>query len=232
MRVAVLYSGGKDSNLSAYRVFAMGHELACLISVIPDRGDSYMFHVPNVWLARVQAECMGLPWEAVRVSGEKEREVSELAEALPLLKEKHSFDALSTGAIASRYQKARVESACAGAGIAHLSPLWQQDEESLLREMVRLGFEVYFTSVSAEGLTPGWLGRRLDLDAISDLLRLRERHGINLSGEGGEYETFVADMPLFRKRIRILSTERVLERTSGVMVITGYDLVEKPAAQE
>ncbi|MDH7556086.1 MAG: diphthine--ammonia ligase [Candidatus Methanosuratincola sp.] len=227
MRVAVLYSGGKDSNLAAWRVKSEGHELACLISASPLRSDSYMFHVPNVALARHQAECIGVPWVEVKVSGIKELEVSELAEALPGIAESLRIDAIVTGAIASRYQKERVDQACKKAGLLHLHPLWQQDGEALIREMIGLGFETYFTSVSAEGLGPEWLGRRLDLDALGDLLRLNSKHGINVSGEGGEYETFVCDMPLFRNRIKITSADKSWERTSGHLEITGIKLVKK-----
>ncbi|MBC7120132.1 MAG: diphthine--ammonia ligase [Candidatus Methanosuratus sp.] len=227
MRVAVLYSGGKDSNLAACRVKSEGHKIACLISASPVRADSYMFHVPNVSFTRFQAECIGVPWREIRVSGIKEAEVSELAEALPEIADAHGIEAIATGAIASRYQKERVDLVCEEAGLAHISPLWQQDEEVLIREMIGLGFEVYFTSVSAEGFDPGWIGRRLDLSALEDLLRLRERYGINISGEGGEYETFVCNMPLFRRRIRITSAQKVWRRNLGHMEITGVELVEK-----
>ncbi|MEN3053416.1 MAG: diphthine--ammonia ligase [Candidatus Methanosuratincola petrocarbonis] len=227
MRVAVLYSGGKESNLAAWRVKSDGHELACLISASPLRADSYMFHVPNVALARYQAASIGVPWVEVKVSGIKELEVSELAEALPAIVQAHRIDAIATGAIASRYQKERVDQACNKVGLLHLHPLWQQDGEALIREMIGLGFEIYFTSVSAEGLGPEWLGRRLDHDALGDLLRLHSKHGINVSGEGGEYETFVCDMPLFRDRIKITSANKLWQRTSGYMEITGTELVRK-----
>jgi len=227
MRVAALYSGGKDSNLAALRVKSDGHDLACLITASPFRADSYMFHVPNVALARHQAECIGVPWVEVKVSGIKELEVLELAEALPGIAEAHRIDAIVTGAIASRYQKERVDEVCKRAGLLHLHPLWDQDEEVLIREMIGLGFEIYFTSVSAEGLGPEWLGRRLDHDALEDLLRLHSKHGINVSGEGGEYETFVCDMPLFKSRIRITSANKSWQRTSGYVQITGIELVKK-----
>ncbi len=227
MRVAVLYSGGKDSNLAAWRAKSDGHELVCLISASPIRADSYMFHVPNIKLARYQARSIGVPWIEIEVSGSKELEVSELAEALPGIAESQRIDAIVSGAIASRYQKERVDKACQKAGLLHLHPLWQQDEESMIREMLGLGFETYFVSVSAEGLGQEWLGRRLDLDALRDLLRLRSKHGINVSGEGGEYETFVCDMPLFRDRIMITSTRKSWQRTSGSIEITGFQLVRK-----
>lgn len=227
MRVAVLYSGGKDSNLAAYRAFRAGHDLAVLITVVPHRQDSWMFHRPNVEHTWVQADCMGIGLELLSVSGEKEVEVKEMEQQLVPLVERYDLEALCTGAIASRYQKERVEALCSSLGIAELSPLWGADEESLIWEMLGLGFEIYFTSVSAEGLGKEWLGSQLDEARLQSLLRLRERSCINISGEGGEYETFVVDMPLFRRRIRVIKASTRWARNAGTWDIQRLEVVEK-----
>lgn len=227
MRVAVLYSGGKDSNLATFRVSRSGHQIAALISVVPAREDSWMFHHPNVGRTRIQAGCIGVNWEGVSVSGEKETEVGELKRQLAPLKEKHAFEGLCTGAIASRYQRERVATLCGELGLAELSPLWGLPEESLLRELLDLGFEVYFSSVSAEGLGRDWLGSRLDEGRVRSLITLKERYGINASGEGGEYETFVCDSPLFRRRIRVIEAEARWARNSGIWKIKRLETVAK-----
>ncbi|MDD1776004.1 MAG: diphthine--ammonia ligase [Candidatus Methanomethylicus sp.] len=219
MRVAVLYSGGKDSNLALWRLRKAGHEIVALISAISDRPDSWMFHTPNIAYCRVQAECLGIPWIPVRVSGAKEAEVDELSDAIAQLRRSLDLDALGTGAIASQYQRTRVGHICSVLGISELAPLWGDGEEELLREMIGLGFEIYFSSVSAEGFDKDWLGSRLDADRISLLHRLREKYQINISGEGGEYETFVADMPMFGSRIVVLESKTSWHHNSGSWVI-------------
>lgn len=227
MKVAILYSGGKDSTLSAYRIIKAGHKIVALISVISRRNDSWMFHIPNVELTKVQAECMGIPWERVEVSGEKEVEVQELQSAISLMKERLGIEALGTGAIASRYQKERVGNICRSLGLGELSPLWGSPEDALLRELLDLRFEVYFTSVSAEGLGRDWLGSRLGESRMASLLMLKGKYGINASGEGGEYETFVCDCPLFMKRIRVLESETIWQHNSGTWEIRKFETVEK-----
>ncbi len=43
---------------------------------------------------------------------------------------------------------------------------------------------------------------------------LQKRFSINLSGEGGEYETLVIDSPLYKKAIRIID-KGIEERRDG-----------------
>jgi len=227
MQTGVLISGGKDSNLAICRLLTAGHDVAVLISAIPKRDVSWMFHVPNMERAGLQAESMGYPWERVEVSGIMDAELEEFERGLLRISEIWGLEAIGTGAIASRYQRDRVEGMCRRLGLECISPLWAQNEEGMLREMLTLGFEVIFTSVSAEGLTKDWLGSRLDGQRISSLLRLNSKYHINISGEGGEYETFVCDSPLFRKRINIISARLSWHHNSGTLAIDNAELVEK-----
>ena len=227
MRVAILYSGGKDSTLAAWRLLNAGHEIVALVSVIARRSDSWMFHIPNVELTKVQAECMGLHWERVEVSGEKEVEVDELQARLSQLRDSIGIEAIGTGAIKSNYQRERVGKMCKELGLSELSPLWGGEEESLLDELLDLRFVVYFTSVSAEGLGRDWLGSRLDEGRKRMLLMLKEKYQINASGEGGEYETFVCDSPLFKRRIRIIDGITEWHHNSGTWSINKYEILEK-----
>lgn len=47
-----------------------------------------------------------------------------------------SVTAVSSGAIASDYQRLRVESVCSRLGLVSLAYLWKQDQSMLLQEMV------------------------------------------------------------------------------------------------
>ncbi|MCS7097871.1 MAG: diphthine--ammonia ligase [Candidatus Methanomethyliaceae archaeon] len=224
MRIAILYSGGKDSNLALYYLIKENYEIAFLLTVIPNKFDSWMFHRPNVELAKVQAECLNLPWQYVNVSGEKDFELYELKTFLSSIR---GIDGIATGVIASKYQKEKIEDLCKNLNLKPIFPLWGKSELLLLKEIVSLNFEVYFTSVSAEGIGKEWLGRRLDMESINLLMRIRERYGINISGEGGEYETFVCNSPLFKMRIKILEAETIWKRNYGYWIIKKYILLPK-----
>jgi ABC transporter with metal-binding/Fe-S-binding domain ATP-binding protein len=227
MRVAILYSGGKDSNLATYKIHKAGNEIVVLLSVMAKKSDSWMFHLPNVIHTKIQAECVGIPWVGVEVSGEKEVEVQEFHSLLSHLKGKWNIEGIGTGAIASRYQRDRIAQICKKLNLEELSPLWGEPEEVILKEILDLGFEVYFTSVSAEGLGRNWLGRRFDKETVDSLLKLKEKFGINASGEGGEYETFVCDSPLFKKKIKILEAETIWHHNAGTWSIKKIEAIDK-----
>jgi ABC transporter with metal-binding/Fe-S-binding domain ATP-binding protein len=208
MRVVVLYSGGKDSNLALWYAAQKGWNIICLLAVHPKKTDSYMFHRPNIQWAKLQAEAMRYPLETITVSGVKEVEVHELEQRLDKLKKQLTIDGVVSGAIQSEYQKSRIDHICKNLGIQSLAPLWMKDPETLLREVVKLGFKIIIISCSAQGLDETWLGRLLDEQAIDEIMELSTKFGINPTFEGGEAETFVIDSPLFNQKIKILSAEK------------------------
>lgn len=97
----------------------------------------------------------------------------------------------------------------------------------LFEEMVSAGVRAIVAGVAAEGLGPEWLGRPLDGSALAELKGLRDRYGISVMGEGGEYESMTLDSPMHLKRIEAESSERRLERGSGTLEVTGIRLSEK-----
>ena len=77
MRVAALFSGGKDSTLAAWVVENHGWEVTHLVTVRPRASDSWMFHVPNLNLTPLIAEAWGKPLVTVETSGEEGRELGD-----------------------------------------------------------------------------------------------------------------------------------------------------------
>ncbi|MCQ5336568.1 MAG: diphthine--ammonia ligase [Candidatus Methanomethylicia archaeon] len=222
MRLILLYSGGKDSNLALYKLINKGYKVD-LLTIIPKTFDSWMFHRPNVEFTKVQAECMELNWQSFIVSGEKDKEIQEI---IDFLKDKE-IDGIVAGAIKSRYQKEKIEYICDKLNVKPIFPLWGLSEMEILNNIIELGFEVYFSCVAAEGFGKEWLGRKLDLKAINELIKLKEKYGISIVGEGGEYETFVCDSPLFKKRIKVTTSEIVWHRNYGYWFIKNYELISK-----
>jgi uncharacterized protein (TIGR00290 family) len=93
--------------------------------------------------------------------------------------------------------------------------------------MLALHFEIYITGVSALGLDSSWLGKRLDERAVKELITLSMKHQFHPSGEGGEYETFVADATFFHKRIQIDEMEKQMRGSSGHLIIKKASLASK-----
>ena len=223
MRVAVLATGGKDSALALYKVLNEDHEVKYLVSMIPLREDSWMFHYPNIRLVDLFAEAADIPLVKAETLAVKEREVEDLKRLIEGL----DVDAIVSGAIASTYQKSRIEKICKQLGLECIAPLWHENPLNILKEIVALKFEVIITGVYAYGFSIEWLGRKIDDATIRALIELNGHYGISLVGEGGEYETLVLDAPFFKKRIKIIEAEKIWKNQSGYFLITKAKLENK-----
>jgi len=227
MRVAVLFSGGKDSTFATHVALQQGWDVRYLVTLLPKRSDSYMFHHPCTELTKLQAEAMGIRHVAKETAGEKEKELDDLTAALKSVA--GEIDAVVSGAVASRYQKDRIEAVCKELGLRSIAPLWGKDQLTLLKDEIGAGLEIVMTAVAAEGLDAKWLGRKIDNNAANELALLNKKFGINISGEGGEYESLVVDAPMFKKKIELGGIEKVwdADTSSGYIICKDAKLVSK-----
>lgn len=223
----MLFSGGKDSTYSAL-LASRKDTLACLITMFPKSEMSYMFHYPNLRWTTLQAEAIGVPQLTADTEGVKEEELADMKDALAKAKDEYDLEGIYTGALASVYQKTRVERVCMDLSLECISPLWGTDPEEHLRRLVREGFVVVVVSVSALGLDKTWLGRTIDGAAVDELVRLGKKFKFHIGFEGGEAETFVADCPLFKSRIEVRESHPVWKGDSGYLEITKARLAPKP----
>ncbi|KTG37412.1 hypothetical protein cypCar_00028711 [Cyprinus carpio] len=175
-------------------------------------------------------------------------EVEDLYQLLKLVKEKEGVEAVSVGAILSDYQRVRVENVCARLQLQPLAYLWRRDQAELLREIISSDLHAVVIKVAAQmhvdlqlceqesaespslirscvvfmaGLDPErHLGKSLaEMEAY--LHELSEKYGVHICGEGGEYETFTVDCPLFKKKIVIDSMETVIHSADAFAPV-GY----------
>jgi len=221
MRLAAFISGGKDSILAMHKA-AEDNEISCLISVVSENIDSFMFHTVNIHLTDAIAVAMGKPLYKVFVSGEEEKEVEELKKQLSILK----VDGIVIGGIRSKYQRKRFKKIADDLSIELITPLWHIDERKILEE-VKEKFEAVIVKVSAYGMDESFLGKKINDEIIGKLVELNEKYGINLAGEGGEFETLVVDAPLYRRKIVIKDYDIIREPLSATMIVKSFYLAPK-----
>ncbi|KAI3995721.1 hypothetical protein MKX01_020794 [Papaver californicum] len=238
MKVVGLVSGGKDSCYAMMKCIEYGHEIVALANLMPlddsvDELDSFMYQTVGHQIVIAYAKCTGLPLFRRRIRGSSRHqnlsyritqgdEVEDLHILLAEVKRQiPSVTAVCSGAIASDYQRLRVESICTRLGLVSLAYLWKQDQSLLLQDMITNGIIAIFVKVAAMGLDPAkHLGKELAF-MQPQLHRLKELYGCNVCGEGGEYETLTLDCPLFRIARIVLDDFEVILHSSDPIAPPG-----------
>ena len=225
MNIASLFSGAKDSTFATY-LSSMRHKTRFLVTIISENPESYMFHTSNISLTKLQANAMQIPLVTRKTKGMKETELNDLKNVLKELKAE-GIEGVVSGGVMSNYQKSRIDKICKDLGLKHMAPLWHKDPVEILRNMIKDGFEIIMTAVGAPPLDEAWLGRKIDNKCVNDLIELNKKYGINILGEGGEFETFVLNCPMFKKKIEILDNIKHwdVKTQSGWLEIRKAELV-------
>ena len=204
-KLGVLFSGGKDSTLAVYMAKEQGYDISCLISIVSENKESYMFHTPSISKTKNQAQLMEIPIIVYATKGKKEEELKDLEEAVKKAKKEFGICGIVTGAVESIYQSSRIQRICNKLSLECFNPLWQKPQVELLDDLIKNNFKVMVTGVFAYPLNKSWLGRKIDNDFIRDIKILNKKYKISPAGEGEVFETFVLDCPLFRKELKITS---------------------------
>jgi ABC transporter with metal-binding/Fe-S-binding domain ATP-binding protein len=222
MKLAALFSGGKDSTFAIYEAKNLGHDVKCLITILTRSADSHLLHHPNIQTAPLQAQAMKIPQILVESNTtDVKKEIELIKAALEKAKVGYHIEGVLHGGILSEFQKTKFADAAKSLGLDVVSPLWQKNQKQYMREILDRGFEFIVTSVSCAGLDESWLGKKITPQDLDKLVRLSEKHGFNLSFEGGEAETFVINCPLFSQPILITDSKTDWDGYRGRFEITG-----------
>lgn len=211
MKLASLFSGGKDSVYATWMAQNEGHEISCLVSIFSENLESFMFHTPSVEKTRKQAEVMGIPLIIEKTRGEKEIELDDLKRAIVRARDEYGIEGVISGAIASVYQASRIEKICFELGLTVFNPLWQKDESEYLDELLQNGFKVILVGVFAYPFDESWLLREIDENFVREIRKLNEKYDIHVAGEGGEFETFVLNCPLYSRELSVVGSKVFVE---------------------
>lgn len=209
MKLASLFSGGKDSTYAIHAAKKQGHEVKCLLSIFPKSDESHLLHHPNIRWTKLQSQSMNIPQLTITSnSDETDDELSLIENLLHDAKDQFQIDGLVHGGIKSKFQKEKFESVCSKLHLTVIAPLWGTDPEHYMNELIDSKFNFIMTTVSSDGLDDSWLGKTISKYDILQLKHLSEKFGFNLNFEGGEAETFVINCPLFTNSIKINQSQK------------------------
>ena len=191
MKVAVSFSGGKDSMLALHEVVEAGHEpVALLVMYRGEAGRSWVHGIEPRLLSAV-SEALHIPlicYDAKLDTYNEDMEAA-LRQAMAL-----GAEACAFGDIDTPIHREWDEGRCAAVGIKPLLPLWQRDRLACVRKTLDLGYRCMVKCVRSDILPERMLGQPLTRAMVEEIKAL----GADPCGENGEYHTVVTDGPLFR----------------------------------
>jgi len=203
MKLGILFSGGKDSCLAVHQALKEGHEIKCLLTILPETQESFMFHTPYQKLLKKQAEMLGIKLITLKSKAVKEKELLDLEKLLKKAKKEEGIEAVGVGGIASNYQGSRVKNICDKLKLGFYAPLWASKSEEVWDKLLKNNFKVILTKIACEGIPLDLLGKTITEKELSELKRRAEKYKFRIDFEGGEAESAVLFMPEFKKEITI-----------------------------
>lgn len=222
---AILFTGGKDSCLALLKAKQNGFEIKYLLTIIPSSHDSWMWHKPSLKLLKAQEKSLKIPLIIQESKTKKEEEVKDLEKLLKKIKQDVKY--IITGGIASRYQSTRITKATKKFNLKILNPLWNLKSERIWEECLKNNFEIILTKISCEGINKKLLGKKIDNKLFKELIESSKKHQFNLEFEGGEAETAVLDMPLFKEKINIQGKTKSEGEHRHFLIINKIELERK-----
>ena len=204
MKLACLFSGGKDSTYAIHLAKKQGHDIVCLLSIFPKSEESHLLHYPNLKWTKLQSESMNIPQLTIDSNTDDTNdELIIIEKLLQNAKDKFQIDGLVHGGIKSKFQKDKFETLCLKLNLVCIAPLWEMEPKKYMDELIHSNFDFMMITVSSDGLDDRWLGKLISKSDITILNNLSDKFGFNLNFEGGEAETFVVNCPLFSNPIKV-----------------------------
>lgn len=228
MKLASLFSGGKDSTYAIYLAKKRGFSIECLITLYPSNEESLLFHFPNTGVPKLQAQAMNIPIIEGNIPiNNLDDEIKSLDHLVKIAKAEYKIEGLINGGLFSNFQKNIFNNISKDNDLVLYSPLWGADQFSYMKELLIHKFFILIVGVSAMGLDEAWLGTIIDQDKLEKLFLLSKKYGFNVAFEGGEAETLVIDCPIYEKRLQILNSTTKWDGQRGIIEITDIVLMDK-----
>ena len=228
MKLACLFSGGKDSTYALFKSMKEGHEIPCLISLHPFNDESLLYHYPNNLLFKSISKAIEIPIiERYCKNITREHEINQLLLSIKQAIDEYSIEGLIHGAISSRFQLDIFKKICTDLNLKLYSPIWNIDPDKYYQQSFNSHFEILITRVAALGLDKIWLGKTIDKKNYEKLKKNSEKFRFNITFEGGEAETMELNCPIYKRRIKIVESEIQWDGIRGTFEILEVALIRK-----
>jgi len=224
LKVAVSWSSGKDSCFSLYRALTGGSDAQFLLNMVNRHAARSMSHGLDPQLVAAQARALEIPIIQRETTWDSYEQ--DFKEAIAELK-RSGVEGVVFGDIDIEEHKQWVERVCSELEVVAILPLWHEEPRRLLNDFVQAGFEAIVVSANSEFFGDEWLGRPLTSELVEELCKLGTQSDFHPCGEQGEYHTFVTDGPIFKERIKVVDSRKVLREGYRFLDITSYRIESK-----
>lgn len=206
MKVSISWSSGKDAALALYSIKQEGLlEVVSLHTNISKEMGRVGMHGTPLALVEAQAQAIGLPLEIVQVAANSTNQSYEEAmlHYYSQLREQ-GLEGIVFGDIFLEDLRTYREQLVAKAGLQAYFPLWQWPTAHLAEQLVALNFKAVVCAADDRYFSADAAGSNYDRQFLAHL-----PEDCDPCGENGEFHTFVADGPYFKKPIAYSCGERL-----------------------
>ncbi|MBA3649507.1 MAG: diphthine--ammonia ligase [Chitinophagales bacterium] len=205
IKAAIFWSGGKDSALCLDEIMQSSeYQVAYLVTFFSGEPCLVSTHGIRVELLRKQAGAIGIPLKEIYVKNSTNAEYEfEFGKVMEELKSEEIHHVIF-GDIFLEEIKSYRESLLADNWMKGVFPLWKKNTEFLLQIFLTRGYKAITCCVNSAFLDQSFAGIRLDFFSRKWL-----PSSIDVSGENGEYHTFVFDGPFFKNEVKFKRGEKV-----------------------
>ena len=215
MKIAVSYSGGKESALALHKAIEQGYEPILLITMYNNETKRSYSHGIDERMLEEISECLDIPLLVVKTGDE--RYAWDFENALQKAKAMGA-EACVFGDVDIKGHKAWCSERCESAGVKPVFPLWGKPRKEVVYECIDSGFTANITTINTKYLSEDFLGSVLSRQVALDI----ENQGIDICGENGEYHTFVSDGSIFKKPIQFSFGEKIVNGDYTMLPIRAF----------
>ena len=229
MRVAIMYSGGKDSTFAIDCAKEKGWDIGYLISIKPTRTDCYLFHYATVEHTPELAKILKIPHILEKCSvANPEKEANIVKNIVKKMQEKNPVNAVVLGGTGLQETQLRsIQDALRPMKIEVFAAHAGEEHDLVIEKMLHNGYEILITQVASDGLVQ-WLGKRISKENFTQFKKDSVKYGFHVGGEGGYFDTLVTDAPIFKKKLLVEGIKATIEDNyCGHVEITKYKITDK-----
>lgn len=206
-KVLLSWSSGKDSAWALHQLRQdPAIEVVGLFTTLNQAFERVAMHGVRKQLLMQQAECVGLPIEAIDLpwpcsNEDYGRIMTGFIEDVVARGIRH----MAFGDLFLEDVRAYRERQLEGTGIQALFPLWGSDTRVLAREMMAAGLKARISTLDPKKLEMSLGGHEFDETLLAAL-----PEGVDPCGENGEFHTLAYDGPMFMLPLAIKTGETVV----------------------